>query len=184
MMKTIAFVAWMGVPCVAAAEIVVACDIGSGPTTRVEVIREAPIADTHIYLLRQNGKVTPVFSDAEDSRGAAVRVACVGTKIHALVLSGEFAANAVQGFVLTYEPSVGESGRLDFAEKRRPKWLYLSKAQTKVLIPAGGLGETNKKYVAYRIATGSNDEPVAEGVDRLPEVQGYEMVDLGGPGNI
>jgi hypothetical protein len=178
MIKTCMLFALVGASCAAGAEVVIACDVGSGPTTRVEVVREAPIADTHIYLLRQKGKVAPIFSDAENSRGFSVRAACVGKNIHALVLSGEFTANAVQGFVLTYIPSFGPPGRLDFAEKTRPKWIFLSKRQTVVVIPTGGLGETTKQYVTYRNATGSNDEAVVEGVDQIPELKAYEKVDL------
>jgi hypothetical protein len=107
-----------------------------------------------------------------------VRVACVGKDIHALVFSGEFTSNAVQGFVLTYAPSLGARGRLDFAEKTRPKWIFLSKRQTMVVIPTGGLGETTKQYVTYRNATGSTDEAVVEGVDQIPELEGYEKVDM------
>lgn len=145
---------------------------------RVEVIREAPIADTHVYLLRQNGKATPIFSDVDSSRGASVSAACVGRTNRALVLSGEFTANAVQGFVLTYTPASKKVARLDFAEKSRPKWLYLSKNETIVVIPTHGLGETSKKFVAYRTPAGSSDAAAGEGIDQLPKAEGYEKIDL------
>jgi hypothetical protein len=180
MIKISMLFALFGVSCAARAEVVKACDVGSGPTIRVEVVREAPIADTHIYLIRHDGKVSPIFADAENSRGFSVRVDCVGRKIHALVLSGEFTSNSVQGFVMTYDPSFGTPGRLNFAEKTRPRWIYLSKSQTMVVIPTDGLGETTKPYVAYRNATGSNDGALVEGADQVPELEGYEKVDLVG----
>jgi hypothetical protein len=178
MNKSSVFLALLVLSFMASAEVVTACDVGSGPTMRVEVIREAPIADTHVYLLRQNGEATPIFSDVDSSRGASVRAACVGRKNRALVLSGEFAANAVQGFVLTYDPADRKVGRLDFAEKSRPKWLFLSKTETIVVIPTHGLGETSKRFVAYRHATGSSDAPAGEGIDQLPKAEGYEKVDV------
>jgi hypothetical protein len=69
MNKPSVFLALLAIPFTATAEVVIACDIGVGPTMRVEVIREAPIADTHVYFLRQNGKATPIFSDAESREG-------------------------------------------------------------------------------------------------------------------
>jgi hypothetical protein len=162
----------------AEAEVFAACDLGGDPTSRVEVIREAPVADTYVYLLRQNGKATPIFSDVDSSRGASVSAVCVGRTNRALVLSGEFTANAVQGFVLTYRPANQKVGRLDFAEKSRPKWLFLSKDDTIVVIPTHGLGETSKKFVAYRTQKGSIDAATGEGIDQPPKAKGYEKIDL------
>lgn len=155
-----------------------ACDLGGNPKTRVEVLREAPIADTYVYLLRQNGKATPIFFDVDNSRGAAVTAVCVGRANRALVLSGEFTANAVQGFVLTYKPANRKVGRLDFAEKSRPKWLFLGKNNVIVVIPTHGLGETSKKFVAYRTQKGSVNASAGEGIDQLPKAKGYEKIDL------
>jgi hypothetical protein len=182
MNKICAFLVLLVFPFVVAAEVVTACDVGAGPKMRVEIIRETPIADTYIYLLRQNGKATPIFSDLDNSRGTSVHTACVGRKNRALVLSGEFAANAVQGFVLTASPEGRKLGRLDFAEKVRPNLIYLSKAQTIVVIPTGGFGETSKKYVSYTNATGSNDEPMVKGIDQLPDAGAYEKIDISAAG--
>jgi hypothetical protein len=184
MTKIRAILALLACPFTVAAEVVKACDVGPGPKIKVEIIREAPSVDTYIYLLRQNGNATPIFSDVENSRGASVQVACVGRKNRVLVLSGEFAANAVQGIVLTSTPDGGKLGRLDFAEKIRPQLIYLSKTRTIVVIPTAGLGETSKKYMAYSNATGSNDEPMVEGIDQLPGAGKYEKVDLGGAGKL
>lgn len=162
----------------AEAEVFAACDLGGGPTSRVEVLRESPIADTHVYLLRQNGKATPIFSDVDSSRGASASAVCVGRTNHALVLSGQFTANAVQDFVLTYKPANQKVDRLDFAEKSRPKWLFLSKNDMIVVIPTHGLGETSNKFVAYRSRKGSIDAAGGEGIVQLPKAKGYEKIDL------
>lgn len=120
MNKSSFILALLALPLVAEAEVFAACDLGSGPTLRVEVIREAPIADTQVYLLRQNGKATPIFSDVDSSRGASVSAVCVGRMNRALVLSGEFTANAVQGFVLSYTPANKKVARLDFCGEESP----------------------------------------------------------------
>lgn len=178
MIRFFVFLVFLSVSYAAKAGVVTVCNVGSGKTTRVEVVREAPIADTYIYFLRERGKSTPIFGDRESSRGAFVKISCVGSKMRSLVLSGEFGANALQGFAITYRPEYRQLGRLDFAEKSRPKWLLLSKDETIVVIPTDGLGEISKKYVAYRNRTGSRDEPTTIGVDHVPELVGYEKVEL------
>lgn len=178
MKSTLLFAALLSASFVGRAEKLLTCDVGSGPTISVEVIRDLPVADTWMYSMRQNGVTTPLFMDADSSRGSSVDAACVGKKNHALVLSGEFAANARQGFVLTYRPGRDAPGRLDFAEKGRPDWLFLNSKETIVAVATNGLGETSKKYRIYRTATGLNGEPAAESVDRLPGLRGLEKVNL------
>lgn len=178
MKKHLLFAALSIASCTGMAEIIATCDVGPGPTLRVQVVREMPIADTWIYSLRQKGKTTPLFSDADTSRGSLVEVTCVGKKNHALVVSGEFAANSRQGFVLTYRPGRSAPGRLDFAEKGTPDWLFLNKSETIVAITTNGLGENSGKYRMYRTTTGMSAEPAAESVDRLPRAKGFEKVNL------
>lgn len=132
------------------AEVLVSCNIGPGPTSHVEVLRENRIADTWLYSLRMNGQITPVFSEKDISRGSSVYVQCVGEKNHAIVLAGEFSANALQGFVLTYNPKKASLGRLNFADKLRPIAIFLNEKQTMAVVPTNGLGETGEKFRIYR----------------------------------
>jgi hypothetical protein len=180
MKKLLLFAALLSSTCSAVGEVVSSCNIGPGPTVRVEVTREHQIADTWVYSLRHSGRTRPIFTEDETSRGSSVQTACVGSKNHALVVSGEFSANALQGFVLTYVPGKSGPGRFDFAEKRRPAWLFLSNEETILAVPTGGLGETSKRYVAYRNATGVNGEPSGQGVDWLPDARRYEKINLNG----
>ena len=177
-MKKLFVMCMLLIPPTYAAEPATSCDLGSGPRIKVEVIGKAPIADTYVYVLRQDGKDVLVFPNAESSRGASMRVTCVGTIAHALVLSGEFGANAVQGSVLTYWPLGGKIERLDLAEKERPLWLYMSSKQTIVIVATSGFGETSKKYRLYRKMVGSNDEVKIEAANELPAGEGYEIVYL------
>jgi hypothetical protein len=178
MKKLLLSVALLGWAYSALAEVVGSCNVGPSPTVQVEIIREKQIADTWLYSLRNNGRKKPFFVDAETSRGSSVQVACVGRKNRALVVSGEFSANSLQGFVLTYAPGQSEPGRFDFAEKSRPAWLFLSRKDAILAVPTGGFGETNKKYVAYRSVTGINGKPAAEGIDLLPYAGRYERIKL------
>jgi hypothetical protein len=129
--------------------------------------------------VRQNGKKQLFFGDKDNSRGASVEIACVGRTSRALVVTGEFTANFLQGFVLSLNPKNGKVERLDFAEKNRPAWLYLSPSETTIVIPTNGYGETNKKFVAYRHSFGSAAEAQAVPMDELPSQVGANVVQLG-----
>lgn len=159
-----------------AAEMVSACDVGAKSRQRVEVTREARLASTYVYYLRQGRQRVPFFETAEQSRGESVLVQCVGKSQRVLIVSGEFTANALQGFVVSY-PSTGAGlKRLDFAEKSRPIWLYLSASQVMVVSATFGYGETDAKYVVYRHVVGLEDQ--TEAVNELPPVAGFERVKL------
>jgi hypothetical protein len=160
----------------AAAELVTVCDVGGKINSRVDVVRDSRIADTYVYYLRQNGSMRPFFGEKDSSRGSSVEVACVGRKARALVVTGEFTSNFLQGFVLS------RSGveRLDFAEKNRPAWLYLAPSETTIVIPTHGYGETNKKFVVYRHFVGSIAEPQVVPMDELPAQAGADAIKLGG----
>lgn len=163
----------------ASAELVASCELGGKMNSRVDVIRDSRIADTHVYYLRQNGKNRPFFGDKDNLRGSAVEIACVGRKARALVVTGEFTANFLQGFVLSLNPKNGKVERLDFAEKNRPTWLYLSPSETTIVIPTNGYGETNKKFVAYRHSFGSAAEAQAVPMDELPAQVAADAIQLG-----
>lgn len=165
-------------PLAGASELLVACDIGAKASKRVEVVRDEEIADTHIYYLRQGRKIRPFFGGREASRGSSVRIACVGKKRRALVVSGEFSANALQGFALTYNPTIDRIERLDFAEKSPPAWLYLGANKSLIVIPTHGLGETNKKYLVYRHINGAKADREAVGMETLPDNDRFDVINL------
>ncbi|MEO5934733.1 MAG: hypothetical protein ABIQ08_14435 [Duganella sp.] len=161
-----------------AAELVLTCKLGPGPSQSVAVVRDLKIASTHVYYL-QRGKVrTPFFGSLDNSRGSFVRVECVGKKQRALIVSGEFTANALQGFAITNYPGSARSERLDFAEKSRPMRLYLSPHEMLIVVATGGFGETGAKYVAYRHVAGRGEQDQAQGMNDLPSPPGFDVLDL------
>jgi hypothetical protein len=164
----------------AAAELVKTCDIDGKVGNRVDVMRNSKIAGTYIYYLRRHGSMQPFFENKDKSRGSSVHIVCAGSRIHALVVTGEFTANFLQGFVLRLNSINGLVERLDFAEKNRPVWLYLSPSTTTIVIPATGYGETNKKFVVYRQRLGSAAEPQVIPMDELPLQPDADIIKLGG----
>lgn len=165
-------------PLAGASELMLSCNVGTKVRTRVEVVRDAEIADTHIYYLRQGQETRPFFGSQEGSRGTAVRIECAGKKQHALVISGEFNSNFIQGFVIARSPANGKLERLDFAEKSPPEWLYLGSSMTLIVVPTHGYGEASKKYVVYRHAAGSQEDAQAVGVNTLPARDRFEVLRL------
>lgn len=161
-----------------ASELVLTCNVGAKTAKRVEIVRDSGIGDTHIYYVRQEGGIQPVFGNPDDSRGSDVHIACAGEKQHALVVSGAFTANFLQGFVLTHNPATGKIERLDFAEKQPPEWLYLGAKKTLIVVPTNGYGETNKKYVMYRHLAGATTDGEPVGMDKLPAIGRFEVIQL------
>lgn len=160
------------------AEVLVSCDVGPGPTRHVEVVRENRIANTWLYSLHMNGRTTPLYSDTTDSRGSSVYAQCVGKSNRAIIIAGEFSANALQGLVLTYNPKKASLGRLSFADKLPPDWIFLNRKETMVVVPTNGLGETSGKFRIYRSITGENSEPAPEAMDVLPSARTFEKLEL------
>ena len=162
-----------------AAEVVVKCKLGPLPSQQIEVIRDSEVASTYVYYLQQAGVRKPFFGTLEQSRGATVLADCVGKRIRALVVSGEFTSNAIQGFVVAFLSGQKTAARLDFAEKSRPTRLYLAPREMLVVVPTYGYGETDAKYALYRHQTGngtSQDEVM--GINYLPPPLGFDVVRL------
>jgi hypothetical protein len=163
---------------VTAADLVKVCDVGSTKRQRVEVLRESRVGPTYAYSIRHGGTVTPFFGDPEQSRGDPVSVRCIGKFARALIVWGEFTANAVQGFVLLYPQSGDSLERLDFAEKVPPSRLYLGRRETMVVFPTMGLGEANARYVVYRHGVGPQSRDQVEASNVLPTPTGFEIIEL------
>lgn len=157
------------------AELVKRCDLGGRPSEKIAVVRDSKIASTYVYYIQQGKVRKPFFGDRDQSRGADVRVECVGKKSRVLIVSGEFTANALQGFAIASLAGADAPDRLDFAEKGRPSWLYLAPNEMAVVFETLGYGDSDAKYVAYRRAGGQDQ---VEGVDQPPSQEGFDVVDL------
>jgi hypothetical protein len=167
------------VPFASAEELVKTCRIGAEQGKKIDVLRDSFYYDNYVYYLRVKGKKRQfIFNHKDDSRGSTVRISCVGKKFRALVITGEFTANALQGIVLVFNSKVAKVERIDFAEKVPPEWLYLSEQSTLVVIPTNGYGETNKKYVIYRHEAGNKEYAQVDAIDELPATAGFEVIRL------
>lgn len=165
-------------PGVGSAETIVTCKLGPKPSQSITVVRASKIASTHVYYL-QYGKVrTPFFRSLDNSRGSLVHVQCVGKKRRALIVSGEFTANALQGFAIANSPDSDRLERLDFAEKNRPMRIYIAAHETVIVVPTNGFGETDGKYVAYRHVARRGEQDEAQGMSELPTLQGFDVFNL------
>lgn len=165
-------------PSLSAAEKVLECKLGRDGADKIAVIRDSKIASTHVYYLQQGTQCTPFFDSQEKSRGSDVQVDCVGKKMRALVVSGEFTANALQGFAITQFADRKKPERLDFAEKSRPTWLYLSPRVMSVVVVTDGHGDSDAKYVIYRHMAGNIEADSVDAVNELPPSSETEVVQL------
>lgn len=171
-MKTLLSISMLSIllPLAASAETLKAvedCPLGTKPGTRVALLSAQPIADSAIYYLQQQQKLTPVFESAEMSRGAAVSIQCAGDKEKALVVSGEFSANYLQGFALRYNSVSHELERIDFAERNRPSWVYLNQSGMALVFQNIG-HESSKQYLVYQYISGKGQAEAAYGTNKMP----------------
>lgn len=143
------------------------CTLGTVPSTQIEVVNAQPIADSAIYYLQHKQRPSPVFASAELSRGAAMSIQCAGREEKALVVSGEFSANYLQGFAIRYNSASHELERIDFAERNRPSWVYLNRSGMAVVFQNSG-NESSKKYLVYQYISGKGQAAAAYGTNRVP----------------
>jgi len=113
-----------------------------------------------------------------DKYGSTLSISCVGKFARALIVWGEFTANAVQGFVLISLKNGASLARLDFAEKVPPSHLYLGPREVMLAFPTAGLGETNADYVVYRYAFAPQISNQVEADDILPSPNGFDLIQL------
>jgi hypothetical protein len=180
MKKILGIIAICSAATASAAELVLTCKLGPRPSQSIAVVRDLEIASTYVYYLQHGKARTPFFGNLDNSRGSFVHAECVGKKQRALIVSGEFTANALQGFAITNFPDSNRPERLDFAEKSRPMRLYLAPHEMLIVVATGGFGETDAKYVTYRHIAGSGEQDQAQGINELPSRPGFDVFNLSG----
>ncbi len=149
--------------------VVMRCDIGTpAHPQKVELLRSKRMVDTHVYSVRLAPSKAEqyLFDEEQDSRGSNVRFMCAGKDEKTLVVSGEFTSNFLKGAALVYRQQQLE--KLEFADRVRPQWLYLTEHSIKVVMPTNGHGEVPEKFVSYAHVFGDNQEAQQKGLASLP----------------
>jgi hypothetical protein len=157
-------------------EAVTTCALDSNRGHTLSLLRDHPIGTTAVYYISKDGTAPArIYSGEEDqSRGDEVQVACVGSSERALVISGEFASNYLQGIAIRYNTRAKRWERIDFAERTRPASVYLDVKGIAVLIPNAGRNESPERYIIYRYdaRTGKAEQTYS---DRLPRSRGTRI---------
>jgi hypothetical protein len=177
----ITLIALLILPFSAAAEklsMVETCSLGANNNSVVSIMKAHPILDSNIYYLQQQQqKPHPVFQSKEMSRGAEVLTLCAGQGEHVLIISGEFTSNYIQGFAVRYNVAANEFQRINFAERNRPKFIYLT--ENKMLVVFSNTpNESSKKYLIYQYISGKGQSEAAYGADQLPRKTEAEKIIL------
>ncbi|WP_322106969.1 hypothetical protein [Paraburkholderia sp. J41] len=83
-------------------EAVKSCNLGRDSAHRILLLRDHPIGGTAVYYLSKDGGAPVRLNEGDEdrSRGDDVQVECVGEKERALVISGEFTSNHLQGVAI------------------------------------------------------------------------------------
>jgi hypothetical protein len=159
-------------------ETVAHCTLGRDRGHMVALSRDHAIDTTAVYYLSKDGgaPVRLYPGDADQSRGDDIHAACVGSKERALVVSGEFRSNYLQGVAIRYNDAAKRWEQVSFAERTRPARVYLNAKGLTVLIPNSGRNESSKQYIIYRydghangaVQTYSDHAPRSQGI-RIPQ---------------
>lgn len=133
-------------------DVVATCTLGSDQSHTVVLLRDRPIDSTTTYYLSKDdaAPVRLYQGDEDQSSGNDVQIACVGTKERALLISGEFTSNYLQGVAIRYNANAKRWERVEFAERARPVFLYFDADGVEVLIPNVERNESTKRYIIYR----------------------------------
>jgi hypothetical protein len=151
---------------VAAAQTTLAtCRLGEKQNVVVSVIAERPIADSQRISSKAASERSPrpIFGDEDDaSRGAEIKVRCVGNEERVLVVMGEFLGTGYpRGVVVRFHEGVLE--RLEFAEPGLPVFVDLTPSEMRLIFSRHG-PEIVAPFAIYRYVSGTGPMPDVAGV--------------------
>ena len=100
--------------------------------------------DGNRFRLRVDGKDVPAFSESgtDEVLGRLNFATC---RHQVLIFDVSYGPPYRKGAVVRINAASGKFERIDFAEKAKPKWIYLSKSRIKLVIPNIGI-EREGKY--------------------------------------
>lgn len=125
------------------------CEL-AGPEHTISLLRSSPIEDSYVYKIRYDKKTRFMYDDSNESRGSEVQWQCTSSDqyLNALVISGEFTSNFIQGVLFYFDSGDGKIERIDFAERNRPRWVKISAKGAQVIFENTG-NESSSKYLSY-----------------------------------
>ena len=149
------------------------CRLGKGQHEIVSVIAEQPIADSRLILLKtaSDGRARLIFGSEDDvSRGAAIRVRCVGKEEKILILIGEFLGSGYpKGVAVRFNN--GELEQLEFAEPGLPTFVDLTPFEMRLVFPKHA-PEISAPLAIYVYVSGAGPTPDVKEAYRLPKLAG------------
>jgi len=128
---------------------VIDCEL-AGPENTISLLRGSPIVGTYIYEVRITQDIRFLYEDTDASRGGRVQWQCASDhhNVNVLLVSGEFTSNFLQGALFYFDSGDGQIGRIDFAERNRPRWVRISAQGAQVIFENTG-HESSHKYLSY-----------------------------------
>ncbi|WP_223484962.1 hypothetical protein [Pseudomonas sp. A-RE-19] len=128
---------------------VINCEL-AGPNHTASLLRSSSIEDSYVYKIRHDKQTRFMYDDSTESRGSEVQWQCTSGEqyLNALVISGEFTSNFIQGVLFYFDSGDGKIERIDFAERNRPRWVKISAKGAQVIFENTG-NESSSKYLSY-----------------------------------
>lgn len=132
--------------------------------------------DGNRFGLRFDEEIVPAFSEngSYEVLGTLNYSAC---RHQVLIFDVSYGPPYRKGVVVRINAASGQRDRIDFAERAKPKWLYLNKSRMKLVIPNIGI-ERKGKYLIYDSAISADTELSPLASDKLPDRRGYTVLNL------
>jgi hypothetical protein len=111
------------------------------------------------------------------SQGSDVRVICSGSPERALIVTGEFSSNFIQGIILRYDSKLKALQRLDVAERSPVSKVYFGQNHFSAVV-ASGYRETSKKYLIYKYSTQKEARETPLESDALPSARARQIITI------
>jgi hypothetical protein len=145
------------------------CQLGKKAHETVSVIAEQPISDSQVISLKTASEVRPhlIFGSENDaSRGAQVRVKCVGKDEKVLVLVGEFLGSGYpRGIAVRF--NMGRLEQIEFAEPGLPTFIDLTPSEMRLAFSKHG-PEIAAPFAIYTYVSGAGPIPDVKEAHRVP----------------
>jgi hypothetical protein len=176
-MKACYFLLWLSTAAASATAApmrsIQACTLEDGSEATLRAQYDAGL-DADRFYLTMDGKTETAFTDLPDADYAGqVRLSqCLH---HVLIFAISYGAPYLKGMVLRRTAEDRTTQRIDFSEKTLPELLYLSRRETKLVVPNAGHGVSGK-YLVYRFRVGEGQGQEANAVDAPPATSGFKAI--------
>ncbi|MDL2284780.1 hypothetical protein LJC19_06540 [Oxalobacter sp. OttesenSCG-928-P03] len=171
-------------------EKVATCNLGQGGTRTLRILRNQPVAHSHIYYIEDKDGLRPLslyagervvkpYEALEHSRGSQVRVRCIGNGEKVLLITGEFWSNFINIFTFRYNTPHQAWQILYTAQRGEPSLVYLNDREIRLIIPdpeGASPRYAVRRHLVEKGYSRYDDQGNSMDADSLPDPAGFAII--------